>query len=148
MKLSDNRYVAGVSIEEAAYVSIEPIQNALAIANTAYGNDFKVEAVWTLSKTKKQLEATTSSSSAEFPLLEAFKRKSQQTQDESFIPLPLSSIQVLAQFAVDGSIPIQQFNGRGDKEVNTLSDSAQCIPTFAQPLVTKSVDLSKRMSYV
>ena len=138
LKLTGNRYVAGVSIEEAAYVSIEPIQSAIAIANTLYGKSVNVEAVWTLSKSKKQLQANTSSS--EFPLLDVYKMKSQQPLDHSFTPLPLSSIQVLAQFSVDQNIPIHMFNESGEKQVIPLNESAKCIPTFAQPLPAVSTE--------
>lgn len=139
LKLSGDQYVAGVSIEEAAYISIEPIQSALAIANTALGNAFNVEAVWSLSKAKKQLSV--SSSSSAFPALDTFKRKTQL--EDAFIPLPLSSIQVLAQFAVNNSIPIHTFNEQHKKQTVLMNETVNCIPTFNQPLAIQSAQKNK-----
>ena len=126
LKLSGNKYVAGVSVEEAAYVSIDPISCAIAIANTVFGNTVNVEAVWTLSKNKKRVESSATSST--FPLLDAYKK--QQALDDTMTPLPLSSIQVLMQFAASDTIPIHNFSERGNKEVYPLNESALHIPSF------------------
>ena len=115
VKLTNGAYVAGVKVEEAAYVSIDPVQSAMAIASGEFG-PVKVQEVWSFSKGRdgKELAST------------------------SFEPLNLTAVQVLAQFAMQPTIPIHLFSGQGKRMDIKLLDSARYIPTFNQP--TTSAD--------
>ncbi len=156
LKLSNNTYVAGVNIEDAAYVSIDPVSSAVAIASAEFGN-FVVEQAWTLSKAKiesKMVNAQDSSTSASvkkeppLPQFETFKQSSKErtAATESFAPLTLSAIQVLAQFAAHQNIAIHMMNVNGQSQVIKLRDSANLIPMFPQPVVSLRPEHASKVS--
>lgn len=147
LKLAGNNYVAGVNIEDAAYVSIDPVSSAIAIASAEFGQ-FVVEEAWTLSKSKIEIELADSrnplvsaSVKKETPLpqFEAFKQSSKEktATDDKVTPLNLSSIQVLAQFAAYQNIAIHMMSSNGASQIIKLRDSANLIPLFPQQLVTR-----------
>lgn len=152
LKLSNGSYVAGVSIEEAAFVSINPIQSAIAIANTAY-KDVEVAQVWTYSKHNKPLAAAMSkpvltNDSEVKTVLNAFKQVSSATPyiDETFTALPLSAIQVLGQFAPN-TIKINMFNAAGKTKAITMHESAREFPAYHRPNIVKPRALPPEVSY-
>lgn len=152
LKLSNGSYVAGINIEEAAFVSINPIQSAIAIANTAY-KDVEVTEVWTYSKLKKSHAATIakptlSNDQEDKSVLTAFKQLSSATSyiDETFTPLPLSAIQVLGQFA-SNTVKINMFNAAGKTKTISLHESAREIPAFNRPSIVKPKVLPPEVSY-
>lgn len=107
VKLANGAYVAGVKVEEAAYVSIDPMQSAMAIANAEFGEQ-KVLEVHTLGK-----------GHSEAP--------------ESYASLTGSAIQVVAQFAAHPEIPIHLYKNQGESVTIKLSDAGRYLPTFSQP---------------
>jgi cytidine deaminase len=131
VKLSDYHYVAGVSVEEAAYVSISAMQSAMAIAHAHWGKAV-IEEVWVLSDNKNQVMKIEKKQSKTQVLTQfsAYQKSSQTRQ--SFIPLPLSSVQVLGEFAADDKVAINMFNPSGACRSITLDESAKLIPTFAK----------------
>ena len=142
LRLTDNRYVAGVSIEEAAYVSIEPIASAIANARAHYGQ-FKVEEVWSLSANSLAVNTNIPSNAAATAMTFQFDRQGQQPQPaaQSFTPLPLSSFQVLDQFAVDRNIRVNYMNRAGIAHPASFSEALQlsvCLP--AEPNTKPSVE--------
>lgn len=110
IRLANGAYVAGVKIEDAAFVSIDPLQAAVAIANAEFGEQ-KVLEVYSLGKGRDE---------ASIP-------------PESYMPLSGSAVQVLAQFAAHPDIPIHMVNGKNESKSIRLSDAARYIPTFDQP---------------
>lgn len=144
LRLADNCYVAGVTIEDAAFLSIDPIQCATAIAHVAFGS-VCVEEVWVLSKNNHDQSNSTNDNAHPlsvfnteamrlFPQFMGFRKASKErsSQEESFVPLSLSAIQVLAQFARSDQIHIHTFNAIGTQIVSTLQESTQLIPVFAR----------------
>lgn len=131
LKLTNNIYVAGVKVEEAAYVDIDPIQSALTIA-CASQKQVCVEEVWTFSQNRNKAEAlSTSKVGLEKELTPLFAGfKSFNKEDETFTPLTLSSVQFLAQFAAHGKIPIHMVNAKGQTESIPLNESANLILTL------------------
>lgn len=119
LKLAGNTYVAGVKIEDAAYVSINPIQCAMAIANVAC-EKIAVEAVWTLANKRKSDKDQALTQFHEYKLNKHPK------------PLTLSAIQVLGEFAQDLNIPIHMFTRNGEKTTIALHESAKFVPTFSR----------------
>lgn len=118
LKLQDNQYVAGVKIENAAYVSIDPIQCAIAIANVAIEKPC-VQEVWTLSQKRNQDQNNT--------ILNQFNA---YVPRKNIQPLTLSAIQVLAQFAQSNEIAINMFAGTKAVTQIPLKESATLIPCF------------------
>jgi cytidine deaminase len=117
IKLENGTYVAGVKVEEAAFVSIDPVQAAMAIANAEFGKQ-KVLEVYTLGKGRDE---------ASIPLA-------------AYTPLSGSAAQVLAQFAAFPDIPIHLINGRNERRTIKLSDAARYISTFDQPFYCIEVE--------
>lgn len=119
LKLAENQYVAGVKIEDAAYVSINPVQCALAIASVAY-NKIAVEEVWTISNKRVSEE----------------KSVLRQFNDYKFNknpkPLTLGAIQVLAEFARDDKIRINMLDRSGQKLTIPLLECGHHIPKFSK----------------
>ena len=114
VELANGAYVAGTKVEEAAFVSINPIQSAMAVATSAFGVQ-KVVKVWAL----------------------ATGRDGQELPRDAFQPLSLSAIQTLAQFAQGPQTPICLFNGSGQTDTLFLKDTSAHAPTFAQPFYKK-----------
>ncbi len=111
-KLANGAYVAGVKVEEAGFNSIDPVQNAMAIANAEFGKQAGgVKEIWSFAKGRDD---------AELPV-------------SAYVPLSLSGVQTLAQFAANDGIPIHLLNAKGEHKDVKLKDSARYIPTFSQP---------------
>lgn len=113
--LGNGFFVAGVKIEDAAFVSMNPAQSAMAIAVCAFGAQ-RVKGVWT----------------------RAQGRDGQELAPEAFQPLSLAAIQTLAQFADSLDIPVTVFNARGAIDVLRLKDTAADPPTFAMPFYNRA----------
>jgi len=111
VKLANGAYVAGVKVEEAAFVSIDPMQAVMAIANAEFGEQ-KVLEVYTFGKGCDEAKV----------------------QPEAYTPLSGSAVQVLTQFAAHSDIPIHMVNGKNESKTIKLSDTARYIPTFDQPV--------------
>lgn len=140
LRLADNDYVAGVTIEEAAFLSVDPIQCAMGIAHVAFGS-VCVEEVWVLSKQNQDknnnsnthpLSVFNAEAMRLFPQFMGFRKASKEksSQEEEFVPLSLAAIQVLAQFAKNDQITIHTFNASGTHIASTLQESTQLIPVF------------------
>lgn len=109
--LGNGAYVAGVKIEEAAFVSMNPVQSAVAIAFAAFGQQ-KVTGVWT----------------------RAEGRDGRELAAAAFQPLSLAAVQTLAQFADSLDVPVRLFNSNGQVDTVLLKDAAARPPTFAAPV--------------
>ena len=114
VELANGAYVAGTKIEEAAFVSINPLQSAMAVAASAFGTQ-QVKKVWTL----------------------ASGRDGQELPPDAFQPLSLAAIQTLAQFAQSLDIPVNIFNAKGEMDTVALKNTASTPPTFAKPVYKK-----------
>ena len=110
VKLANGAYVAGSSVEDAAYVSINPLQSAMAIATGEFGKQEVLE-VWTFSR----------------------GRGGKELPEDAHQPLNLASIQALAEFARNKEIPIHLFNGKGETKDIKLKNAVQYTPTFMEP---------------
>ena len=110
VELANGVLVAGTKVEEAAFVSINPIQSAMATATAAFGSQ-KVKKVWTF----------------------ASGRDGNELAADAFQPLSLSAVQTLSQFAENADIPIILFSAKGETETMQLKDTAQKPPTFNKP---------------
>lgn len=144
LKLTDNHYVAGVNVEDAAYVGINAVQSAIAIARVAF-KDFKVEEVWSFSQAKIEPELNVcqpSTSTAPSEVVHQFKsfKKADKIKLDTFMPLSLSAIQVLGQFAAHRAVPIHMFNERGAMQSYPMNESANLIPLFPE---IKEMDMPK-----
>ncbi|MCP4383240.1 MAG: hypothetical protein GY798_17785 [Hyphomicrobiales bacterium] len=109
IRLGNGAYVAGVKIEEAAFVDINAMQSATAIATGEFGKQ-EISEVWSF---------TTG-------------RDKQQFDGDAFHPPSLSSVQTLLQFAAHREIPIHLLNAEGKRRDIKLADAATYAPTFAQ----------------
>lgn len=117
LKLANGAYVAGVKVEDAAYVSIDPVQSAMAIAQAEFGHQ-KVLEVHTLAKGRDEAAMA----------------------PEAFTPLSGSAIQVLGQFAAHADIPVHMYNAAHESRVIKLKDSARYLPTFERPSMPIGVE--------
>lgn len=149
LELTNGHYVAGVTVEEAAYVSIDPISCAIANARTFFG-DFSVKEVWSYSE-KDKIQASASipsSSSSSEPImtpLYSMSQSSSYSSDTALTPLALSSLQVLAQFAENNEVKIKLMNSNGGTSVyQPLLALDGMIPRLGQPVEVKS---KKRMEF-
>lgn len=111
LRLSNGAYVAGVKAEEAAYVSVDAMQSAVANMHALFGNSERIGEIWTYGKSDRNV-----------------------TSEELFTPLNLSAAQVAAQFAAFKDIPVNMVNDHGMKQVK-LTDAARYAPTFDDPAV-------------
>jgi cytidine deaminase len=130
LKLDNGAYVAGVRVEEAAFLSADPIQNALAIANAEFGKPTVTE-VWSYTKKRpEQMVEFNSFGASTLSQFSAHKNKtSGLSQALSYTPLTLSAVQVLAEFAKT-NITIHLLNSEGRAMQVRLNDCANVIPTF------------------
>ncbi len=152
LKLSNGSYVAGVNIEEAAFVSINPIQSAIATASTAF-KEVEVIEVWTYSKHKQSFSAAMSKPNLtndqdDKSVSTAFRQLTSAIPyiDETFTALPLSAIQVLGQFAPN-TIKINMFNAAGKTKAITMHESAREFPAYHRPNIVKPRALPSEVSY-
>ena len=112
LKMSNGAYVAGVKAEEAAYLSTDAVQSAVANAHALFGNKERIAEIWAYGKSDKIVE-----------------------QDpERFMPLNLSGVQVASQFASFPNIPVHLVNDTTERQIK-LADTARYIPSFDDPLV-------------
>lgn len=148
LQLKNGNYVAGVKIEEAAYVSIDPIQSAIAIAHAHFPR-VEVEKIWsyTYDRNLKATAASTPSNTA----LPGFNLHKESTERGLIAGSPeksmltLSAVQCVAQFAVSDNIDIDMFNTRGHKASIKLNNSAQLILRFPKAPTSESIRPSPAM---
>lgn len=114
VELANGAYVAGTKVEEAAFVSINPIQSAMAVATAAFGAQ-KIKKIWAFAK----------------------GRDGQELANDAYQPLSLSAIQTLAQFADSLDVPVSLFNAKGDQDSQPMKNTASTPPTFAKPVYKK-----------
>lgn len=112
VRLTNGAYVAGVKVEEAAFVSMDAVQSAMAIAIAEFGNEPVCE-VWSFAK----------------------GRDGHEIDLEDYTPLTLPGVQVLAQFAAHKKIPIHLVNGDGEQKDLWIESSGHYVPTFSQPTI-------------
>lgn len=132
LKLEDNHYVAGVNIENAAYISISPMQCAIANAKTIC-KTISVEQVWVITQVRNDnFFSTFTSEEKNFSLLKEFKqaKKSSLVVAKACQPLTFSSLQILSQFAKNDNIPIHLLNSDGSKSEIQFNESFQFPVTF------------------
>ena len=116
LELDNGAYAAGGKIEEAAFVSINAAQNAVAVAVAAFGA-CAVRGVWVYTKGGEGREIPAN----------------------SFGTLTLSALQTLSEMAEHEKIPVRFFT-RGDSLSMTLSEAAGFAPTYRKPFCKKSVE--------
>lgn len=108
VRLANGHFVAGTRVEEAAFVDINAVQSALALAVGLFGACRVAEAwVYTKGREEKALPAG------------------------SYGTLPLSALQVLAEFA-DGDITLHYMNEGGFVAQGTLAEAAGLAPVTRQ----------------
>ncbi len=112
VRLTNGAYVAGVRVEEAAYLSTDAVQSAAANAHALFGDKEHIAEVWVYGKNDK----------------------SAQAGEDMFVPLNLSGVQVATQFEAYNAIPVNMVNDHGVKEIK-LQDAARYTPTFDEPMV-------------
>lgn len=117
VELSDKTFVAGVKVEEASYVDIDPMQSAMATAHALCGNTEKIAKIWTSSKARALGNAPQPA-----PLEEDMHR-----------PLNLSAVQVATQFAAFNTVPVTLINTHGSRVIK-LNDAAHYIPAIDDPI--------------
>lgn len=114
IKLDNGAYVAGTKIEEAAFISINAAQCAVAVAVSEFGLR-KIQEAWVYTKGR----------------------------DEKTIPqgsisgLTLSALQTLLQCAASDKIPIRFLAGDHSVTDMTLSEAAKLAPTSSHPFHKK-----------
>ena len=106
LRLADGAHVAGVKIEEAAFLDVNAIQAAAAIANAEFGH-IKVTEAW--------------SHAHGYP----------DQSDDTVIPPHLSALQTLKEFAAGPDIPLHLFDRRGTMRDLTLTEAARLPLTTA-----------------
>jgi len=112
LKLTNGAYVAGTKIEEAAFVSMNPLQSALAIANAEFGV-CEVSHVWAYSK----------------------GRGGKELKKDEIQALSLAGIQTLSQFVNGNNISISMFKENGTASKIELHKTATYAPTFKKPFI-------------
>jgi len=96
IKLSNDNYVAGVSVESSAFLSVSAVQSAIAVAIAEY-RSFKISEVYLYSS----------------------GREDKKLAPNQFIPLSMAEIQNLREFALHDDIPIRIFTESG-KNISVL----------------------------
>lgn len=110
LKLDNGAYVAGTSVEDAAWVSINPAQSAAAIVRGEFGPQKVVEA-WSFSANRDK---------GKFPA-------------DAARPLNFSELQTLNEFAAHDKIPVHVFNGKGEAKTIALKQCPNYAPTRSRP---------------
>lgn len=110
LRLSNGAYVAGVKVENAAYVGLSAMQSVLGNAVTTFG-DMEVREIFTFSRGEKM------------------------DDPDLVYPLPLSALQSLAEFIRDNGddISVTMFSNDGNAMTITLKETAALTTTFATP---------------
>ena len=116
LELDNGVYVAGAKIEEAAFLSINAAQSAVAVAVAAFGA-CAIRGVWVHTKGGEGREIPAN----------------------SFGTLTLSALQTLSEMAEHEEISVRFFT-RGDSLSMTLSEAAGFAPTYRKPFCKKSVE--------
>lgn len=139
IQVAENTYVAGVSIQEAAYISINAMQAALSNARTAFG-EFEVQRVWSRTKDNGLTESASSTISFPAPAMisqfEAFKN-SANTISQRFSPLNGSSLEALREFSTNTNAPITLFNDNGLTATYSFNNAARFIPSSKKQTFTQ-----------
>lgn len=117
IRLANGMYVAGVKVEDAAFLSIDPMQSAIALATAEFGAQ-KVTEVHSFGKGRDGAELGA----------------------DAYIPLTGSALQVLSQFAVHEQMPITLYNAQQQSHTIKLKDAARYLPTFEQPAMVAGPD--------
>lgn len=113
LQLDNGWYVAGVRVEEAAFVSISAAQSAVAVAQAAYaGSRVKKVFVYSSGREEKTLA------------------------EDAFLPLPMSDLQVLREVAVMEDIPVVLF-ARNGRSVNLSLIESATLPLVSRSPVCK-----------
>lgn len=99
LRLANGSYVAGVKIEEAAFLDVNAIQCAAAIANGAFGRIAVTEAWW--------------------------YAQGKEDGDHAFPAPRLSALQTLIEFATGSDIPLHIFDARGDRREMSLAEATR-----------------------
>lgn len=111
VRLDNGAYVAGVNVEDAAYTGTNAVQSAMAIATAEFGS-CAVTDVWSFAK----------------------GRDEKVLPNNGIVPLPLSALQTLNEFAVGPNVPLTMFTAGGEEFSIVLRDAARgMVPTFKQP---------------
>jgi cytidine deaminase len=113
LRLDNGAYVAGVKVEEAAFVSISAAQAAVAITLAEFG-PCHVEEAWVFTK----------------------GRDGKELQPRQYGTLPLSGLQTLLQVATSPDIPLHYIAVDGHAIDATLLGAALLAPSSARPLQT------------
>ena len=110
LKISNGAYVAGVKIEDAAFVSMDALQTAEAIANAEFG-PHKIAEVWCYGK----------------------GRDDKQIPEDEFVSISGSGIQVIKEFASYSKIPVNLLNNEGVFRTLNIDSLSKYIPTTSHP---------------
>ena len=114
LELDNGVYVAGAKIEEAAFISINAAQNAVAVAVSTFG-ERRIRKVWVYTKGGKGREIPA----------------------DSFGTLTLPALQTLSEMAEHEEIPVHFFMENGDAISMTLSEATKVAPTYRKPFCKK-----------
>lgn len=114
IKLDNGAYVAGIKIEEAAFISINAAQCAVAIAVSEFGVR-SIQEAWVYTK----------------------GRDKNSIPQGSIGGLTLSALQTLLQCAASDKIPIRFLAGDHSVTDMTLSEAAKLAPTSSHPFHKK-----------
>lgn len=106
LRLLSGAFVAGVKIENAAYVGQGAVQSAIGNAVTLFG-PIKITGVYSLTRRTDRV-------------------------DDSLYPLPLSALQSLGEFVSDHTIPVTLFASSGKHKTMTYAESGSVFSSFQQ----------------
>ena len=115
LELDNGVYVAGAKIEEAAFLSINAAQSAVAVAVSTFG-ERRIRNVLVYTKGVDGCEIS----------------------EDSFGTLTLSALQTLFEMAEHDEIPVRFFMEDGDIVSMTLSEATRVAPTYRKPFCKKS----------
>ncbi|MCE9508150.1 MAG: hypothetical protein K8R48_07550 [Alphaproteobacteria bacterium] len=114
LKLDNGVYAAGAKVEDAAFLSLNAVQSALASAVTNFGA-CAVQEAWVYTK----------------------GRAGKEIPPDSFCALTMSALQSLLQMAEHDAIPVRFFTGDGGILRTTLIEAAKMAPTSGKPFYKK-----------
>lgn len=113
VRLSNGAYVAGTKIEDAAFISIDPMQSAMAVATGEFG-PVEVKEVWCFG-TKRDAAAKG------------------RIPENCVVPLTLSAIQILSEFHRNPRLPIHYMDEQGRFTDTRVDQAMQMAPSFQRP---------------
>lgn len=119
--LENGNYVAGTRVEEAAFVSINATQAAVAVASAAFGPS-KVKEVWVYTR----------------------GREEKKLAPGTYGTLPMSALQTLHQVAADDEMPVHFLNDKGIAKTTTLSGAAAIAAKTSVPVRKKQAAALKK----